>query len=239
LFESPLVRVVSATQLTAEDFLRSSPLGQSMQRLAHDKRVCLAVAFENSAGLSEVFNRALALSDESEPDVLVFCHDDVRIDDIYLVDHVISGLNHFDVIGVAGAKARQKCQLVWAGVVDNYDPSTFVSLQDDGLLSGAVGSLAIDGRRGVDYFGPTASACELLDGVFFAARRSTLLKHQVFFDQQFKFHFYDLDFCRTARSMGLRLGTWPISVTHEYKTAGYFSSDWRNAAILYSAKWEK
>lgn len=235
--ELPLVRVVSATQLSADEFVSSSSLGQSLSRLSHDKRISVAVAFNNSAGLAEVFNRALALNGENEPDILIFCHDDVRIDDIYFVDHVLSGLAKNDVIGVAGTKTRRDGQLVWTGTVTDCDPSTFVSLFPEGVLSGAVGSLNADGRRGVDYFGTTPAHCELLDGVFFATRRSTLFKSGVVFDQQFHFHFYDLDFCRQARVAGLKLSTWPISITHEYKSAGYFKPEWREAANLYLAKW--
>jgi hypothetical protein len=113
----PVLRVVSATKLSAEEFIQSSPLGQSLTRLSHDKRICVAVAFENSSGLSEVFNRALALTGANEPDILVFCHDDVRIDDIYFVDHILNGLKVNDVIGVAGAKSIRHDQLVWAGTV--------------------------------------------------------------------------------------------------------------------------
>ena len=232
----PLIRVVTATRLPEAEFKRC-PLGQSLLRLSFDKRICSAAAFENRAGLSEVFNRALILAGDEEPDILVFCHDDVRIDDIYLANHVLEGLQHFDVIGVAGAKTRQKNQLVWAGLVENCDPSTFTSLIYTGALSGGVGSVSEDGTRGVDFFGLPPAECELLDGVFLAVRRSTLVKNGIYFDQNFKFHFYDLDFCRNARAKGLRLGTWPISITHEYTSAGYFSTEWRVAAQQYLAKW--
>jgi hypothetical protein len=78
----------------------------------------------------------------------------------------------------------------------NCDPYTFTSLIQEGELSGAVGSLVNDGRKGVDYFGEVLARCELIDGVFFATRRSSLLQNQIKFDPQFTFHFYDLDFCR-------------------------------------------
>ena len=139
--QSPLVRVVTATRCAESDFTNTCALGQSLLRLQHDKRVRLAVAFENKTGLSEIFNRAIALTGDDEPDVLIFCHDEVRIDDIYFVDHVLAGLETYDVLGVAGAKKTSAEQLVWAGTVKNKDPSTFVSLIAEGHLSGAVGSL--------------------------------------------------------------------------------------------------
>ena len=61
----PLIRVVTATRLPEAEFKRC-PLGQSLLRLSFDKRICSAAAFENRAGLSEVFNRALILAGDEE-----------------------------------------------------------------------------------------------------------------------------------------------------------------------------
>jgi len=58
----------------------------------------------------------------------------------------------------------------------------------------------------------------------------------VLFDPRFDFHFYDMDFCRTARKAGLRLGTWPICLTHQ--SGGNFASDaWKEKCRLYREKW--
>ena len=35
------------------------------------------------------------------------------------------------------------------------------------------------------------------------------------FDPALRFHLYDLDFCRTAHTKGLSVGTWPLAVTHQ------------------------
>jgi GT2 family glycosyltransferase len=78
--------------------------------------------------------------------------------------------------------------------------------------------------------------CELLDGVFLAARKSALLGNEVLFDSRFDFHFYDLDFCRSARQRGLRLGTWPICLTHQSKGA-FDSERWIEKYHAYIAKW--
>ena len=57
------------------------------------------------------------------------------------------------------------------------------------------------------------------------------------FDERFDFHFYDLDFCRTARQAGLSIGTWPIAMTHQSK--GAFGSDgWIDGLARYRAKWK-
>jgi GT2 family glycosyltransferase len=63
-----------------------------------------------------------------------------------------------------------------------------------------------------------------------------LQEHNVRFDPRFDFHFYDLDFCRTARQKGLRLGTWPICVTHQGKGA-FGTPEWRRNHQAYLTKW--
>ena len=76
-----------------------------------------------------------------------------------------------------------------------------------------------------------------MDGLLLAARRDTLVARDVRFDERFLFHFYDLDFCRTARARGLKLGTWPLAVTHQ--SGGAFGSPgWKSAYQTYLAKWE-
>jgi GT2 family glycosyltransferase len=64
---------------------------------------------------------------------------------------------------------------------------------------------------------------------------STLARTGLRFDPRFDFHFYDLDFCRTARSLGLRLGTWPIAITHQ--GVGNYGDKWRHLYSEYIAKW--
>lgn len=106
---------------------------------------------------------------------------------------------------------------------------------DRGNLSGAV-SHGKQPLGGVASFGPAPAECELLDGALLAARASRLRDAGVRFDPTFDFHFYDMDFCRTARRAGLRLGTWPICITHQ--SGGAFGSEaWTRRHADYRAKW--
>ena len=88
----------------------------------------------------------------------------------------------------------------------------------------------------VDRFGPPLQECKLMDGLFLAARRRTLLENNLLFDTRFAFHFYDLDFCRQAETKGLSMGTADISVIHE--SFGSFSNtSWAEGYQTYLAKW--
>jgi GT2 family glycosyltransferase len=224
---APLIDIVSATRRPEAGFWDDSPLAISLRRIAFDTRLAAHVSFANQRGLPEVYNARLAAADCAE--YVVFVHDDVWLDDHYIADRIIEGLRVYEVIGVAGNRRRVAGQPAWAFVDD-----TFTWDHRDNL-SGAVAHA----RRpfgAVSYFGPAPAACELLDGVFLAARASVLRSRGVAFDPRFAFHFYDLDFCRTARERGLRLGTWPIALTHE--SGGVLGSPaWRAAYRVYRAKW--
>jgi GT2 family glycosyltransferase len=221
-----MIEIVSATRLAANEFWRSTALGVSLQRLAFDPRLSLKVALSNRAGLADVYN--LRISPQNQSEVLVFVHDDVWIDDYFLADRVLAGLETFDVIGVAGNRRRVPHQRAWHYVSATGD-------WDRESLSGAIAHGKTPFGR-VSSFGPVPAECELLDGVFLAVRLQTLLDRSLRFDPAFSFHFYDLDFCRSARQAGLRLGTWPVCLTHQ--SGGSFeSSAWLTAYDQYLRKW--
>ncbi|MBD9437985.1 hypothetical protein IB223_17945 [Pseudoxanthomonas sp. PXM03] len=221
------IMVVSATRRTERDFREASALGTSLRRLSFDARIRSQIAYQNGRGLPEVYNQAIRESQDS--DVLVFVHDDVWIDDSFLADRLQDALLRYDVVGVAGNRRRQPRQPAWA-----FADMT-LAWDDKAHLSGGVAHGAYP-FGGVSYFGGMPADCELLDGVFLAARRAALSRARVEFDPRFGFHFYDMDFCRSARQAGLRLGTWPIALTHQ--SGGAFGSDaWQAAYGDYLAKW--
>ena len=68
------------------------------------------------------------------------------------------------------------------------------------------------------------------------AQVEALFRRGARFDEQFSFHFYDMDFCRQCEQKGLRMGTWPISVIHQ--SGGSFGSlAWQAARVRYLQKW--
>lgn len=223
-----MIEVISATRSTESEFWQNSALGISIKRLAQDdQRLRARVTYENRTGLPELFNACI--NGDDNHDILVFIHDDVWIDDYFFVDRVISGLDTFDVIGVAGNKRSNANQPGWAFIDDQF---TWDAKEH---LSGRVAHGPYPFGP-VSVFGPTPEECELLDGLFLSVRRATLKTHGLAFDTRFNFHFYDLDFCRSARAKGLRLGTWPICLTHQ--SGGAFNSPgWRDSLYLYRKKW--
>jgi len=225
--EQPLIDVVSATRLSEHGFWSNSALGLSLGRMMLETRLNPCPVYDNKRGLGEVYNERLAAPDCAE--YVVFVHDDVWLDDYFLAQRVIEGLEKFEVLGVAGNTRRRDGQPSW-GFIDAQ-----LNWEEPGHLSGWVAHGHQPFGK-ISKFGPTPAACELMDGVFFAAKRDTLLKHDVRFDPQFDFHLYDMDFCRRARARGLRLGTWPICLTHQGQ--GKFGTPaWFAMYEKYIAKW--
>jgi GT2 family glycosyltransferase len=221
------VEIISATRRSAADFHAQSALGISLQRLAFDGRLVARIAFANTHGLPDVYNRGLVAAESDS--IVVFMHDDVWIDDHFFSQRIVAGLSTYDVIGVAGNRRRVAGQPAWPFVDLKF---TWDQREN---LSGAVAH----GQHPfgpVSHFGDAPAACELLDGVFMAAKKSVLTDKQINFDQRFDFHFYDMDFCRAARQGGLTLGTWPICLTHQ--SGGAFGTEpWQAAYRRYLDKW--
>jgi GT2 family glycosyltransferase len=220
------VLIIAATRLTDARFQRSAFLSSSLRRMAFDPRIESAIAYRNREGIPRVFNRHII--DKNRDKLLLFTHVDVRIDDYWLSRRLDEALSVFDVVGVAGNRRRIPHQSSWAFAREGeWDART--------RLTGAVCHPDGSGET-VSFYGAPAQQCKLLDGLLLAVRASALLEHGLRFDEQFAFHFYDLDFCRAAESCGLTLGTWPIAVTHG--SGGIFGSPaWKKALTSYRRKW--
>ncbi|MHB8919760.1 MAG: tetratricopeptide repeat protein [Halothiobacillus sp.] len=225
------VLIVSASQRTEADFWENSALGRSLpHHLHHDARLIPQIAFVNRRGLSDIFNEAIDQAEDE--DILVFMHDDVWIDEIEaFADIIMDGLAEFDVLGVAGNRRRVPNQPAWGFIDSKLTPDKPAN------LSGRIAH-GKEPFGEVAYFGETPIVCELLDGVFLATQKNRLNKKNVRFDPQLDFHLYDLDFCRSARKAGLKLGTWLIKLTHQ-SPGNYRSTHWREKSQLYLKKWEK
>lgn len=221
------IELVCATRLSEKEFWETSALGISLRRLHHESRLSVHLTLENRAGLPELYNARILAQDSDE--ILVFVHDDVWIDDFFFADRVTEGLRKYDVIGVAGNRRIAPNQTSWAFLDAGF------SWDEKNNLSGSIAS-GTSAFGTVSFFGPAPADCELLDGVFLAAKRSALRENHVLFDPQFDFHFYDMDFCRVARGRNLRLGTWPICLTHQSE-GSFGSKRWHEMHRVYVEKW--
>jgi GT2 family glycosyltransferase len=231
--------LVCATRCTHEAFAQQTLLGACLSRLGDFSPFGLLLSHGHQAPLAELYNQAI---DKAAPDdVLVFVHDDVHIDDWMLAARLREALQQFDVVGVAGTRRRQPGQWAWylQPLQDTPEgvPDWSSSVRDTEFLSGAVAHGNPGQRNHITFFGPSPSEVCLLDGVLLAARAWKLQQHGVRFDPALAFHFYDLDFCRTAQAAGLRLGTWPLAITHQSGGGSIHSPAWLQARERYVGKW--
>lgn len=223
------IRLVCATRCPQESFLRETALGRSLVGQQHGRPPELLLFDNNTTGLPALYNAAIEQA-AANPAVLVFVHDDVSITDFFWPERIQEALRQFDVVGLAGNRRRSPRQPAWAFATPQFAWDTAE------YLSGSVGHGKESGNEGVSYFGPAGVECKLLDGLMLVADSARLIESGVRFDEQFEFHFYDMDFCRQAELKGLKMGTWPISVVHE--SAGAFNTPpWRAAYERYLRKY--
>jgi hypothetical protein len=222
------LRLVCATRCARRDFFARTALGRSLA--VFPLPIVELVLFDNNTtGLPILYNKAIR-DCASDPAVLVFLHDDIYLCDFFWPLHVFTGLQAFDIIGLAGNRRRLPGQPAWAFIDTNMTWDSFENLS--GVVAHGKGFPPVD----LNIYGAPGQPVKLLDGLLLAVRSQALLAHALEFDERFDFHFYDLDFCRQAEVKNLRMGTWTISAVHE--SGGNFSSTaWRDGYARYLDKW--
>jgi hypothetical protein len=178
------------------------------------------IPIRDARSLAEAYNRGIAAS---KGDVVVLSHDDV---DILAPDFALRLLHHlsrFDVVGVIGATDLSGPTWRWSGHPHLRGWITHHAPHEDHWHAAAV-----DPR-------PTAGDMRVLDGVFFAARRS-VCEDVVFDEETFDgFHLYDIDWSYRASSAGYRLAAaGDLLVVHASR--GRFDADWTRYATAFCAK---
>jgi hypothetical protein len=231
------VRVVVATQLDLEDFHKESLLGRSLATIPKALAPRLTVYANNTGdraeGLPALYNRALDAAGPGE--VLVCVHDDVHLHDLHVSARAREAVTAFDIAGIAGAREPDLAQPSWYWSFQQADGSLLRGPKQQGAQSGSVNHGDPQTLR-VQVFGALPHPCELVDGVLMVLDADRIRAAGVRFDEQFRFHFYDIDFCRSARAQNLSVGTWPISITHSSR-GGFDSAMFAEQAHLYLAKW--
>ena len=204
--------IVSATAYSREGFFARSPLGRSIEKLkAAFPFVDHDLAYSNSEGLPAVYNRAIDKHRALDTAHLLFVHDDVYLNDIFMFDKLEKGFETFDLIGIAGSACL------------NLDsPNVGWYACDPSFRAGGVVHPLVDRQDGQFYhvfYGVAPRECLVIDGVFMVLKTAAV--GDVRFDEQFTFDFYDLDFCLALHRAGRKIATLPVLVTHLSVGAGF------------------
>ena len=183
---------------------------------------------DNTKGLPEVYNKFI--TPENKDYILLFVHDDVDIIDLNLLKNLREGLTEYDIIGLAGVN----------GPIQLKSPSGWHLMGQREQMSGSVYHRDKNTNQiWSTSFGPMPKRVLLIDGLFMAINTEKILAAGVKFDEQFKFHHYDIDFCLSANKAGLKIGTWPIPVIHDGLGTSMLTDEWKISDKLFLKKWLK
>lgn len=221
-------RFICATRVNEEQFFHETQLGMS-KVFFELPNAELRLFSNNTLPLPVVYNQAVDEA-KNDPAVLVFIHDDVTLLDYYWPEHLNEALHQFDIAGLAGNRRRLPRQPSWFFTDDQFTKE----FADYG--SGRICHSKTFPPARIDFFGTPGVPLKMVDGVFIAVRSETLWSKGLRFDEQFSFHFYDMDFCRTAELLGLSMGIATVSILHG--SVGNLNSDeWRLNYNKYLTKW--
>jgi GT2 family glycosyltransferase len=215
------------TPKTVVDY-HKSVAGQSFLKLARLDDVTLHVNDQNLLGLSEVYNNMM---DDYPNHILVFVHDDVHVWDTFMAEKLLTAHETHSVVGLAGTSklrtiepnTRSAWHLMTAPVSDS--------------MSGVVYHQG-DGKRWPTVFGETPKNCKLMDGLFLSVCNDDRMR-DVRWDEDFKFHHYDLAFCARCLKAGIKMTTMDIICLHESRGDSMFDEEWKNNDYKFNQKYRE
>lgn len=204
-------------------------LYHSLSRMVEHGFICsddFEFKTNNTEALSKCYNEVLSRG-WADDRVVVFVHDDVMLDDLYLIEKLsiaFSGDTSIVAVGVAGARqvTNLNCPMLWhlMGGKGNLvgEASHFYRLKDGEIPDCGAPNLTT-------VFGFHGPVC-LLDGVFMAIDPKRL--NGVKFDENCpsKWNFYDLNFSLSCTLSGLKLVTRPIRLVHMSPGLTERTEDW-------------
>ena len=182
---------------------------------------------EKNEGLCTVYNRGAA---EANGRVLVFMHEDVwmleREWDAVLLKK-FRELPEMQILGVAGsAYLVDSPYALWAAAGIPYTFGKVVHL----IEKSEEFFLSVFNDRDGDQ------EAVVVDGLWFAARKTLFEKCRFDGETFTRFHFYDLDICMQALEFGKIFVTTDIRVLH--KSEGTFKEEWKEWSNIFIEKWK-
>lgn len=217
------VLLVTATKAKTEEEFKKRPICKSIKKLYDmytSETFDFTVIKDNKEGLSTVYNKYI--TDENSDKIVLFVHDDLIIDTLFLVEHL--NKSPYTVTGLAGTKSLnlKADKTAWHLMADRKD------------FLGEVKHIK-DGNIWTTVFGPTAGAVTVVDGLFIAVDVEKILKRGIRFNEEpdFAFHFYDITFCLDCINSSLSVGVLPINVIHYGLGDSMNTPEWEKANLKF------
>jgi hypothetical protein len=219
--------IVTCTKAKTDKQFQQRPIFESLKKQYDvNSKVDFFVFTDNQRGLSECYNEILNNS-EHQDKVVLFVHDDVVLEDLFLYEKLTN--SPYSITGLAGAKTFDKRanMLAWHLSAPKED------------YVGEVTHVKSDSTVWTTVFGPTTSRALILDGLFLSCKISDLKQKSLEFDDDFKFHFYDIAFCLKANEKKVSCGVLPIRAIHHGLGDSMLTPQWSEANIKFKEKYCK
>jgi hypothetical protein len=212
--------IATCTKAKTDKDFEQRPVFQSLKKQYEgNSNISFHIFKDNQRGLSDCYNDVLT-DPANDNKTVLFVHDDVVLDDLFLYDKLIS--SPYSITGLAGAKTfnTHSDKLAWHLSAGRKD---------------FVGEVAHykDGNTWTTVFGPTNSRALVIDGLFIACKVNHLKEKGLTFDTNFNFHFYDLAFCLRANEKKITCGVLPVHVVHYGIGDSMLTQQWEEANIKF------
>lgn len=201
--EKQLYFVSATAKKCKEDTLIFKSLNQMFQ-LGIIKAGSYNIITDNKEPLAKVYNQFLNTRFYKEK-IVVFVHDDVMIEDMFIKSKLNDAMKTFDIVGVAGTLPH----------IEIRKPALWHIMGEKSGHRGVVNHF-VNGHFSATNFGDTPSRVLLMDGVFMAVNTEKVIEAGLRFDENNPsgFHFYDMNFSMDANLKKLKMGVYPIMLTH-------------------------
>jgi len=217
-------KIIVATPHKKEEFRDKAGIALTLDKL--NVFNASSIIYENKQGLTKVYNSFI--NEENRGKKLIFVHDDVIIEDLFFEEKLKLAFEKYDIVGLAGTK---QCNL-------DSDMMAWHLMSPRESFVGEVGH-SKDKNYWTSGFGPSPSRALIIDGLFIAVNVDKLLETNTRFDEDFDFHHYDISFCLIANRNKLKIGVYPIKVTHFGLGDSMNSPEWLKSSITFKQKYLK
>jgi hypothetical protein len=209
--------IVTCTQAKTDKDFEQKPIFQSLKKqYDSNSNINFYIFKDNRRGLSECYNSVLKDPANMNKTVL-FVHDDVVLEDIFLYEKLIN--SPYSITGLAGTKGFNKKSDKMAWHLSSTSREDFV------------GEVAHTKNNEVwtTCFGKTKGRTLIIDGLFIACKVKDLVDKELYFDEQFNFHHYDMSFCLKANEKKVTVGVLPIRTIHYGLGDSMLTPDWEES----------
>ena len=195
-----------------------------------DFKIDLKLKHNNTKmGLCEYYNECLDKY-AKDNEYMVFVHDDVEFINMDLSYQIKEGMRDFDVLGIAGCRNPQIKDLnLWHLMAPKHELCGFA-----GHTCSETGN-----ELYVTSFGASPARVAMIDGVVSVVKCEKILKSNTRFDENYKFHHYDMDFSIQCNLNKLKIGVYPILINHSSPGLKEFTDEWKRSNEYFKEKWTK